>query len=357
MNNWTNEEILERVKGLIEESDESLQTVLLKEMVIGILKLSDSPLETLEYKILNRTFKELRHAFKVFHPYRHRPKVSIFGSARTQSQDPNYKLAFKFTRLLVERGYMVITGGADGIMRAGQEGAGKENSFGVNIMLPFEQGPNEVIADDHKLITFKYFFTRKLLFVKECQAVALFPGGFGTHDEGFEVLTLAQTGKSNPQPIVCLQAPGCEYWDGWLAFITKQLLAQRFINEEDLSLFKVVESAEAGVEEIERFYRIYHSLRFVDRLLSIRIKQPLSPEHLAQLNTEFSDLIVDGMIEQRSFLAEELDEPALKDLPRLIFSYNRRSAGRLRQLIDRINEGGMPAASTSLSSSVASQTG
>lgn len=357
MNNWTNEEILEQVKRLIEEADESLQKVLLKEMLIGVLKLSDSPLETLEYKILNRTLKELRYAFKVFHPYRNRPKVSIFGSARTQPEDPNYRLAFRFTRLLVERGYMVITGGADGIMRAGQEGAGKDNSFGVNIMLPFEQGPNDVIADDPKLITFKYFFTRKLLFVKECQAVALFPGGFGTHDEGFEVLTLAQTGKSNPQPIVCLQASGCEYWDGWLAFITEQLLARQLINEEDLSLFTVVDSAEAGVEEIERFYRNYHSLRFVDRLLSIRIKQPLSPEHLARLNREFSDLLVEGAIEQRGLLPEESDEPALKDLPRLVFLYNRRSAGRLRQLIDRINERAKPAEFTPASHSAAGQPG
>ncbi len=353
MNNWTNEEILDQVRRLLETADENLQKVLLKEMLVGVLKLNDSPLDTLEYKILNRTLKELRYAFKVFHPYRNRPKVSIFGSARTQPQDPNYQLAIRFTRLLVERGYMVITGGADGIMRAGQEGAGKENSFGVNIMLPFEQGPNEVIADDPKLITFKYFFTRKLLFVKECRAVALFPGGFGTHDEGYEVLTLAQTGKSDPQPIVCLQAPGCEYWDGWLAFITNQLLARQLINEEDLSLFKVVDSAEAGVDEIVRFYRNYHSLRFVDRLLSIRMKQALSADYLATLNREFRDLLVEGAIEQRGLLPEELDEPTLKDLPRLVFHYNRRSAGRLRQLIDRINDGANPALLTTTTQSAA----
>ncbi|MGH7255922.1 MAG: LOG family protein [Nitrospirales bacterium] len=337
------EDILNQIRHLLDTADEQLQSVLLKEMILGVLKLHESHLDTLEFKILNRTFKELRHAFKVFHPYRHRPKVSIFGSARTQAGDPNYELALQFARRLVQRGYMIITGGADGIMRAGQEGAGKDHSFGVNIMLPFEQGPNAVIADDPKLITFKYFFTRKLLFLKECQAVGLFPGGFGTHDEGFEALTLAQTGKTNPQPIVCLQAPGCDYWNGWLRFITDHLLKHQYINEEDLSLFTIVESAEAGVEHIETFYRVYHSLRFVDRLLSVRIKQPLTPEPLARLNADFRDLLVEGEIEQCAALPEELDETALKDLPRLVFRYNRRSAARLRQFIDRINMLGRPA--------------
>ena len=232
---------------------------------------------------------------------------------------------------------MVITGGADGIMRAGQEGAGRESSFCVNIMLPFEQGPNAIIADDPKLITFKYFFTRKLLFVKESDAIALFPGGFGTHDEGFEVLTLAQTGKNEPRPIVCLQAPGCDYWDHWHAFITDQLLSRRLINEEDLGLFKIFDSEEAAVEEIETFYRNYHSIRFVDQQLVMRIKHPLSHEQLANLSREFTDLLEEGSFEQRGPLPEELDEPVVKDLPRLVFLFNRRSAARLRQLIDRIN--------------------
>ncbi len=333
----TNEEILKQVQAVLDGSDDNPQTVFLKEMLLGVLKLNDSRLDTLDIKILNRTLKELRYAFKVFYPYRNLPKVSIFGSARTQPDDPNYQLAYRFTRRLVQRGYMVITGGADGIMRAGQEGAGRESSFGVNIMLPFEQGPNAIIADDRKLVTFKYFFTRKLLFVKESNAIALFPGGFGTHDEGFEVLTLAQTGKSNPQPIVCLQAPGCDYWDRWRAFITDQLLSRQLINEEDLSLFKIFDSEEGAVEEIETFYRNYHSIRFVDQHLAVRIKHPLSDDQLAQINREFADLLMEGSFEQRDPFPEELDEPALKDLPRLVFPYNRRSAARLRQLIDRLN--------------------
>jgi len=209
----SNEEILTQVQALLEGPQDDLQRVLLKEILAGVLKLSETQLDTLDLKILNRTLKELRYAFRVFYRYRDRPKVSVFGSARTQPDDPNYQLAYRFSRQVVQRGYMVITGGADGIMKAAQEGAGRENSFGVNILLPFEQGANAVIADDPKLITFKYFFTRKLMFQKEANAIALFPGGFGTHDEGFEVLTLAQTGKSNPQPIICLQAPGCDYWN------------------------------------------------------------------------------------------------------------------------------------------------
>jgi uncharacterized protein (TIGR00730 family) len=233
---------------------------------------------------------------------------------------------------------MVITGGADGIMRAAQEGAGRENSFGVNIMLPFEQGPNSTIADDPKLITFKYFFTRKLMFQKEANAIALFPGGFGTHDEGFEILTLAQTGKSDPQPIICIQAPGCDYWDDWSAFVTRQLLKRKLINEEDMSLFTIVNSADEAVSQILRFYRRYHSMRFVGRELVMRLKQTITPEQLEQIRDRFAGLLSDGTFELRGPLAEELDEPALRDLPRLVFTFNRRSAGRLRQLISHLNE-------------------
>jgi uncharacterized protein (TIGR00730 family) len=334
----TNDEILRNVQRLLADTDGDLKNVLLKEMLLGILKLNDYQLDTLDLKILNRTLKELRYAFRVFQPYRSRPKISMFGSARTPPDDPNYQVAFRFARRLVERGYMVITGGADGIMRAGQEGAGRDHSFGVNIMLPFEQGPNSIIADDPKLITFKYFFTRKLLFVKESNGTALFPGGFGTHDEGFEVLTLVQTGKSHPQPIVCLQAPGCDYWDHWHRFIGDQLLTRGLISPEDMSLFKIFESDDAAVQEIERFYRNYHSMRSVHRHQVLRMRQPLNAEQLERINDEFADLLTQGSFEQHiEPLPEELDEPALKDLPRLVFLSNRRSASRLRQLIDHLN--------------------
>src|SRR6185437_7744916 len=332
------DEILHQISALLDSHEDDLHAALMTELLTGLLKLHDAHLDLLDVKIVNRAVKELRHAFSVFHGYRNRQKVSIFGSARTLSEDPNYHLAYQFAQAIVREGFMVITGGADGIMRAAQEGAGRENSFGVNIMLPFEQGPNSTIADDPKLITFKYFFTRKLMFQKEANAIALFPGGFGTHDEGFEILTLAQTGKSDPQPIICLQAPGCDYWNDWSAFVTRQLLQRKLINEEDMGLFAIVNSADAAVGQILKFYRRYHSIRFVGRELAMRLKQTITPEQLERLRDRFADLLSDGTFELRGPLAEELDEPTLRDLPRLVFNFNRRSTGRLRQLINHLNE-------------------
>ena len=331
------DEILHQISTLLNCPDDDLHAALMRELLTGLLKLNDAHLDLLDIKIVNRAVKELRHAFGVFHGYRDRQKVSIFGSARTPSDDPNYQLAHQFAQAIVREGFMVITGGADGIMRAAQEGAGRENSFGVNIMLPFEQGPNSTIADDEKLITFKYFFTRKLMFQKEANAIALFPGGFGTHDEGFEILTLAQTGKSDPQPIICLQAPGCDYWNDWSAFVVRQLLTRKLINEEDMNLFVIVDSAEAAVNQILQFYHRYHSIRFVGRQLAMRLRHAISSEQLEQIRKQFTDLLYDGTFELRGPLEEELDEPALRDLPRLVFNFNRRSAGRLRQLISHLN--------------------
>lgn len=333
----SNDEMLSQIRLVLERPEDDLQGTLVKELLAGVLKLHDAHLEALDLKIVNRAVKELRHAFRVFHDYRDRKKVSIFGSARTIPDDPNYEIAFQFAQNIVLEGFMVITGGADGIMRAAQEGAGRENSFGVNIMLPFEQGANATIADDPKLVTFKYFFTRKLMFQKEANAIALFPGGFGTHDEGFEILTLAQTGKSDPQPIVCLQAPGCDYWDEWRVFITHQLLDRKLINPEDLALFKITSSVDEAVREITTFYKRFHSIRYVGRQLAIRLNSPISTEQAEAIHEQFADLLLEGTFELRDALTEELDEPALKDLPRLVFSSNRRSAARLRQLIDHLN--------------------
>src|SRR6188768_649976 len=333
----SNEDVLSQVRSLLESPEDDVSAALVKEILVGILKLHDAHLEPLDLKIINRAIKELRHAFRVFHHYRNRRKISVFGSARTAPDDPNYQLAFHFSRRIVEEGFMVITGGADGIMRACQEGAGRENSFGVNIMLPFEQGPNATIADDPKLVTFKYFFTRKLIFQKEANAIALFPGGFGTHDEGYEILTLAQTGKSDPQPILCLQAPGCDYWDEWNDFITRQLLARQLISPEDLSLFKITCSVDDAIDEIRKFYRRFHSIRYVGRYLAMRLKTSISPEQVAGLHETFGDLLSEGTFVLRGPLPEELDEPDLATLPRLVFTSNRRSASRLRQLIDHLN--------------------
>lgn len=330
-------ELLDKIEALLAKEPEGFRTMLAKEMLLNIVKLNEMDIDLLDIKILNRALKELRHAFRVFRPYEDRPKVSIFGSARTPPGDPNFQLAVRFGRLLSEKGFMVITGAGEGIMWAGHEGAGKDNSFGVNIMLPFEQTPNKVITDDPKLVHLKYFFTRKLLFVRESHATALFPGGFGTLDEAFEVLTLVQTGKTNPVPIVCLQAPGSAYWNRWLDFIKDDLLSRRLICEADLQLFAIFENEEDAVEEIIRFYRNYHSIRFVNDTLVIRIRQPLTAAGLQRANVEFKDLVVNGGISQQGPLPEESDESALVSLPRLVFHYSRRDAGRLRQLINWLN--------------------
>jgi uncharacterized protein (TIGR00730 family) len=339
------EEILLEIKALWTGPPSDIRIALLKEMVGSVVKLRDLDTDVLDVKILHRALKELRYAFRVFRQYRDVKKVSIFGSARTCAEAPNYLLASKFGKLLSESGFMVITGGGPGIMQAGNEGAGREHSFGVNIMLPFEQVPNSLIADDKKLVNLKYFFTRKLLLVKETHAVAVFPGGFGTLDELFEVLTLIQTGKTNPIPVVCIESPGSQYWKQMMEFLERQLLSRGMINRSDLALVKVVYSAEAAVEEIKNFYRNYHSLRIVGDSMVVRIQQHLSPRELYQLNQEFSDILAEGQFQQGEALPEEWDEPSLAHLPRLIFHFNWKGLGRLRQCIDWLNARTGPAQS------------
>jgi len=331
------EQTLGRVREILEANQGTLDEVLLREMIETVVRMHRDPLPTLDLKLMNRAIRELRYAFSVFRNYPDRRKVAIFGSARTAESDPYYTLTVDFARRLADKGYMVITGAAEGIMKAGNEGAGRENSFGVNIMLPFEQEANLVIADDPKLMMFKYFFTRKLAFVKESDAVTLLPGGFGTHDEGFETLTLLQTGKNNPHPVVLLDLPGENYWRRWAVFVQGQLLRRGYICPEDLCLFTIVDSAEAGVKEIETFYSNYHSSRFAGDRFVIRMKRPLPDDALKEIRMDFSDLLKSGTFEQRGALDVESSEPALKDLTRLVFCYHRRGAGRLRQLIDVIN--------------------
>ncbi|WNM61041.1 TIGR00730 family Rossman fold protein [Candidatus Nitrospira neomarina] len=331
------EEIVREIKTLWTGPDTDVRTALLKEMVGSVVGLRDLDTDVIDVKILHRALKELRHSFRVFRQYREVKKVSIFGSARTPGDDPNYKLASQLGKLLSQRGFMVITGGGPGIMLAGNEGAGRDNSFGVNIMLPFEQAPNAMIADDKKLVHLKYFFSRKLLLVKESHAVALFPGGFGTLDEAFEVLTLIQTGKTHPIPVVCIESPGGDYWKQLMEFFDQQLLSRGFINRSDLALFKIVYSAEEAVKEIQQFFRVYHSLRIVKNSMVIRIHQQLSQAEMAQLNQEFSDLLADGQFQQVEALPEEWDEPHISHLPRLMLHFNWKELGRLRQCIDWLN--------------------
>jgi uncharacterized protein (TIGR00730 family) len=291
-----------------------------------------------DVKLLSTALKELRYSFKIFSAYRHLRKVTVFGSARLPATDPAYAQAVLFSRRMAEANYMVITGAASGIMEAGHVGAGREKSIGVNILLPFEQEANSVIAGDRKLMHLKYFFTRKLLFVKESDAVALFPGGFGTQDEGFEVLTLVQTGKSHLFPIVMMDEPGGDYWKQWDRYITDVLLRRRLISDADLALYKVTDSVDAAVNEILTFYRVYHSMRYVDGDLVLRLQRRLSEETMERLRTEFADILLGGTFEQSMALPAEANDTAVASLPRLHFRFDRRSLGRLRMLIDRINQ-------------------
>ena len=290
-----------------------------------------------DVKLLSTALKELRYSFKVFTPYRHLRKVTIFGSARVPPSDPGYAQAVTFGRLMAEAGYMVITGAASGIMEAGHVGAGRDKSIGVNILLPFEQSANSIIAGDRKLMHLKYFFTRKLLFVKESDAVALFPGGFGTQDEGFEVLTLVQTGKSQLFPIVMVDEPGGDYWKQWNQFVVGVLVKRGYISPADLALYKVTDSTEEAVQEVLGFYRVYHSMRYVDGDLVLRIQRRLSETTMEAISKEFADIVVTGSFEQCEALPAEANDLAVAHLPRLRFRFDRRSLGRLRMLVDRIN--------------------
>lgn len=327
------------ISELIDKAGGSPEKELLQEMITTILRIRDEKVDRGDLKIINTALKELRYAFKVFSPYRQIRKVAIFGSARTPRTRPLYRQTRDFCREIVKQGWMVITGGATGIMNAGNEGAGREKSFGMNIRLPFEQEANPVIAEDPKLINFKYFFTRKLMFLKESDATVLFPGGFGTHDEGFETLTLVQTGKTEPRPIVCIDPPESRYWDEWRHFLKKSLLDQKMIDPEDLELITFTHDIYEAVDKVVNFYRNYHSLRFVGEKLVIRIHRPLRPEALACLNREFKGILRQGKIESLARpLPEEENEPETHPLPRLILDFNRRDFSRLKQLIDKINE-------------------
>jgi uncharacterized protein (TIGR00730 family) len=291
-----------------------------------------------DIKLINKSFKEIRYAMKVFAPYRDTRKVSIFGSARTLENHNDYRQAAAFAKKMVEAGWMVTTGAGGGIMAAGHGGAGADPSFGLAIRLPFEQATNVHIANDPKLINFKYFFTRKLMFVRSSHAIALFPGGFGTMDEGFEVLTLVQTGKSVPMPIVFVDSPGGNFWDAWQKYVLDHLLKNRLIGEQDLNLYKITDNVDFAVEEVRKFFSNYHSVRYTRDEIVMRLHRAPNAKQLDELKSKFSDIKVNGDFRVTPALPIERDEPALKDLPRLVFAFNRREHGRLRQLIDFLND-------------------
>ena len=290
-----------------------------------------------DLKILSRTLRELRYAFKIFTPYRRYRKVTVFGSARTPESHPAFQHARAFGQKMAERDWMVLTGAGSGIMEAANAGAGREMSMGVNIMLPFEQEANPYVKGDKKLVYLKYFFTRKLLFVKEVHAVVLFPGGFGTLDEAFEVLTLVQTGKRDLMPLVLVDQPGGNYWSAWQEFIDEQLFKAELISPEDLSLYKITENLDEAVKEILGFYSVYNSMRYVRGRLVLRLHAEPDAALMERLNTEFGDICERGGITKVPTHPYEADDAHLADLPRIALRFDRRQVGRLRQMVDLLN--------------------
>ena len=326
-----------RVREFVAEWGANKNPELIEEMIVTALKMARDEMGVADLKLINRSLKEMRYAAKVFAPYAHLRKVAVFGSARIPPDAAEFKVAEQFARRMVENNYMVITGGGDGVMGAAQRGAGRDHSFGLNIRLPFEQRANVIIEGDPKLINFNYFFTRKLNFVKETHAFALFPGGFGTMDETFEVLTLMQTGKARVIPVVLLDRPHGTYWETWMRFLTEHLLKLGFISREDFSMFKIVHDVDQAVDEILQFYKVYNSVRWVGEQLVVRLSRPLTSRAVASLNQQFADLVRKGKIIQGPALSPEKNEPEIWNLPRLVLTPHRRDFGRFRELIDAIN--------------------
>jgi uncharacterized protein (TIGR00730 family) len=317
--------------GLFTDAD------LVREIIVTALKLIKDETGRGDIKMMNTALKELRYSSLVFGPHNDTKKIAVYGSARTSQDDPNYLLAEEFARKIsADYGYMVITGAGPGIMEAANKGAGIEASFGVNIRLPFENGANEYLSPG-QVINFKYFFTRKVQFVKESDAFALFPGGFGTMDEAFELLTLVQTGKSDLHPIVMIDAPGTGYWRAW-ELLCHALADQGMISPDDMNLYLVTTDVDEAIEHITRFFSVYHSQRYVENRLVLRLTSEVPDELIADLNVEFADIVDSGSIVKINATQAEIDSDDNVELPRLIFQFNRRSYGRLRVLIDRLNK-------------------
>jgi uncharacterized protein (TIGR00730 family) len=334
-NNGPVDEIIE---NLINLAGSIRRPNIVREMILASIKAGQEDDGKINLKLMNTSLKEMRYSSKIFGHYRDSKKVAVFGSARTQADASIYGMGQLLGRKLSEAGYMVITGGGGGIMHAVNEGAGPEFSFGVNIRLPFEQKPNFVMEGNPKNIMFKYFFNRKVAFIKESDAAVLFPGGFGTLDEGMETLTLVQTGKRNPLPIILIDEPEGTYWLSWIRFLKKELLTKNYINESDLSLFERVDNVDDAIKRINQFYYRYHSLRYAGNRLIIRLKSPIDQHKIEKLNALFSDICKPNTtICLSGPLPEEIDEPEIKSFPRLVLEFNLIKFARLKSLLDEIN--------------------
>ncbi len=328
----------ELASQLIDELESVPDGDMVGEIIANGMKLLRDNTNRGDIKLINKSFKELRYAIKVFAPYRDVRKVSIFGSARTPESHADYASASDFGKKMAELGWMVITGAGGGIMAAGHDGAGRDPSFGLAIRLPFEQATNVHIANDPKLVNFKYFFTRKLMFLRSSHAIVVYPGGFGTMDEGFEVLTLVQTGKSVPCPIVFVDSPGGNFWQAWQDYVTNHLLARKLISEHDLALYKITDSVDDAVKVVSHFFSNYHSVRYSRDEIVLRLNRKPTDAQLKTIDEKFSDIKVKGDFRLSEPLSVERDEPALAHLHRLVFQFNRRDHGRLRMLIDFLND-------------------
>lgn len=331
------ENIKRQIESLIAAKGGGSNEALVGDIIDNALKLLTDVESRGDVRVIQTALRELRYAFKLFAPHAHIRKVTMFGSARAQSNKPDYQQAVNFARKLAEEGWMVITGAGPGIMQAGHEGAGPEKSFGANIRLPWEQNANPIIQKDKKLVTFKYFFTRKLTFVRHSDAIVLFPGGFGTLDEGYEALTLMQTGKSRLMPLVLMDRPGGAYWKTWDKHVREHLLRNGFISQDDLHLYEITDDIDAAIKTITRFYRNFHSMRFVRDLLIIRMKYAPSDHAIESLNEDFVDILTRGKITRTEALPEEREDGSDVELPRIALEFNKRDYGRLRQMLNVIN--------------------
>jgi uncharacterized protein (TIGR00730 family) len=330
-------ELKRRIQALIDYRGGGYNEESVADIIENALKLLQDVQDRGDVRVIRTALRELRFAFKMFAPYAQVRKVTMFGSARTQPARPEYQQAVEFGRKIAAAGFMVITGAGPGIMQAGHEGAGPEMSFGANIRLPWEQSANPVIREDKKLVTFKYFFTRKLIFIRHSDALALFPGGFGTMDEGYEALTLMQTGKSQLMPLVLIDRPGGTYWKTWDRQVREHLLRDELISPDDLNLYRITDDTDQAVKIITRFYRNFHSSRFVKDLFVIRLKHAPSDSAIEAMNEDFADINTGAPIKRIVPTPEEREDNEYVDLPRIAFSFNRREYGRLRQLIDVLN--------------------
>jgi len=332
-----NAELDEKIAALLDATGVTRDRDQLFEIIATAVRLAGDGADRLDLKITNAALKEMRAAFRTFAPYRDVPKVTMFGSARTHPDDPLYEQARSMAKVLADHGWMVVTGAGPGIMAAGMEGAGRDMSFGVTIRLPFENEPNPVIAGDPKLVSMKYFFTRKLMLIKESRAFLCLPGGFGTLDEAFELLTLVQTGKSTPAPIVMLDVPNGTYWTHWREFVVDELAGRQLIADSDVDLFLVTDDVEAACDEIVGFYSNYDSMRYVGDRLVIRLARPPDAKTIEMLERDFADIALSGGFDVIAPLPEEIEDDDRLDKARIAFRFSRNHFARLRALIDALN--------------------